>query len=340
MITDQRDVDIKNDNKRNGFTLAELLIVVAIIAVLVAIAIPIFNSQLEKSREAVDLANARSAYAEVMNAAISEDTGATHDGQQIFQGNGVYSITIDPIKQTQNGWQTPAIEEKSIGGVKYAAWRGTPKKGGSCTVSYDSGSGTASVSWNGGFSLLSSVSVSMDGVNWWDNSNERRDALSKLWKTDNSKRLESDKQVISSIADYFNGMSADEAKRILGDKRYNTIVSGNYDELFEYGQDRGGSIRINNLDTSYQPYLSDLGYDARVYSSGKKSTTADNQYGVQKHNYTDKYLLTSNEVLGTSYTNDGKESTKHIKISFSVENGKVSGTKVWVEGVPQLTSGQ
>ncbi len=36
--------------KRNkGFTLTELLIVVAIIAVLVAISIPIFTSQLEKS---------------------------------------------------------------------------------------------------------------------------------------------------------------------------------------------------------------------------------------------------------------------------------------------------
>ena len=40
--------------KRKGFTLAELLIVVAIIAVLVAIGIPIFTSLLEKSREAYD----------------------------------------------------------------------------------------------------------------------------------------------------------------------------------------------------------------------------------------------------------------------------------------------
>lgn len=44
---------------RKGFTLAELLIVVAIIAVLVAISIPIFTSQLEKSRRAVDVDNCR-----------------------------------------------------------------------------------------------------------------------------------------------------------------------------------------------------------------------------------------------------------------------------------------
>ena len=52
---------MKKNNK--GFTLAELLIVVAIIAVLVAIAIPVFTTQLEKSRETTDMANIRAAYA-------------------------------------------------------------------------------------------------------------------------------------------------------------------------------------------------------------------------------------------------------------------------------------
>ncbi|MDX8419575.1 prepilin-type N-terminal cleavage/methylation domain-containing protein [Stecheria sp. CLA-KB-P133] len=56
-----------------GFTLAELLIVVAIIGVLVAISIPIFSKQLEKSRDAVTVANIRSAYTEAMTEYISPD---------------------------------------------------------------------------------------------------------------------------------------------------------------------------------------------------------------------------------------------------------------------------
>lgn len=51
--------------KRNqkGFTLMEMLIVVAIIAILVAVSIPVFTSQLEKARDATDAANLRAAKA-------------------------------------------------------------------------------------------------------------------------------------------------------------------------------------------------------------------------------------------------------------------------------------
>ncbi len=81
---------MKKLNKK-GFTLAELLIVVAIIAVLVAISIPIFSSQLEKSREAVDAANIRAAYAEISADALTGDLKES------------YTVKL---KQTQEGWTT------------------------------------------------------------------------------------------------------------------------------------------------------------------------------------------------------------------------------------------
>ena len=66
----------KKFTNKKGFTLMEMLIVVAIIAVLVAIAIPTLSNQLEKAREATDAANLRAAYAECAAAMISDTTDA------------------------------------------------------------------------------------------------------------------------------------------------------------------------------------------------------------------------------------------------------------------------
>ncbi len=82
---------MKRLNKK-GFTLAELLIVVAIIAVLVAISIPIFTAQLEKSRDAVTLSNVRAAYAEAQSAYLTgSDNGSnvtiSDDGKTVTVHN-------------------------------------------------------------------------------------------------------------------------------------------------------------------------------------------------------------------------------------------------------------
>lgn len=70
----------KKLNKK-GFTLAELLIVVAIIAVLVAVSVPIFNSKLEKAREATDVANMRAAKAAAASMYLS---GEIEKGETYF----------------------------------------------------------------------------------------------------------------------------------------------------------------------------------------------------------------------------------------------------------------
>lgn len=85
---------------RTGFTLMEMLIVIAIIAVLIAIAIPVFSSQLEKTREATDLTNVRSAYAQVSSEALL--------------GNSEITVTVD-LTQKQADWQS--LDPVDIGGI-------------------------------------------------------------------------------------------------------------------------------------------------------------------------------------------------------------------------------
>ena len=70
---------IKKKSNKKGFTIMEMLIVVAIIAVLAAIAIPTFNGALTKSKEAADIANIRAAYAEVTVAYLTDNTAYPTD---------------------------------------------------------------------------------------------------------------------------------------------------------------------------------------------------------------------------------------------------------------------
>ena len=78
--------------QNKGFTLAELLIVVAIIAVLVAISIPIFTSQLEKARVATDQANVRSAKAAAAAAYMSD--GESGSVSYLYTSVTVTKITL------------------------------------------------------------------------------------------------------------------------------------------------------------------------------------------------------------------------------------------------------
>nr|WP_307991000.1 prepilin-type N-terminal cleavage/methylation domain-containing protein [uncultured Niameybacter sp.] len=63
----------KKLNNKKGFTLAELLIVVAIIGILVAISIPIFTSKLGDAKEATDQANERAAKAAAATEVLGGD---------------------------------------------------------------------------------------------------------------------------------------------------------------------------------------------------------------------------------------------------------------------------
>ncbi len=117
---------MKKTNKK-GFTLAELLIVIAIIAILIAIAIPAFGGALDNARIQTDHANMRSAYAiaQVMqlNGYIDKETleGASSDtplsdGTYYFLANGkIAASTASPAPSniyTLKATATPATDCK------------------------------------------------------------------------------------------------------------------------------------------------------------------------------------------------------------------------------------
>lgn len=83
--------------------MAELLIVVAIIAVLVAIAIPIFTAQLEKSRDATTVANIRSAYAEASALMLSEPSSTSaSSGNATKTAANVVAVTPVNVESSDN----------------------------------------------------------------------------------------------------------------------------------------------------------------------------------------------------------------------------------------------
>ena len=92
--------------------------------VLVAISIPIFTSQLEKAREANDMANLRSAYAEVSAAALTEDTT-----------NMTKTV---PATQKEANWQTNNV---NIGGITSV----DAKVNGNWNVTYNNTSGAVEI---------------------------------------------------------------------------------------------------------------------------------------------------------------------------------------------------
>ena len=107
---------------KKGFTLVELLIIVAIIAVLVAISIPIFSSQLEKSRRAVDLANVRSAKAsaaaEYMNNGESGSVSYVYNGGSVTKIDLTNSMDLDKkVSESGYGKSTKEDTDGSITGA-------------------------------------------------------------------------------------------------------------------------------------------------------------------------------------------------------------------------------
>lgn len=105
-------------HSRKGFTLAELLVVVAIVGILVSVSIPVFTSQAEKSRETTDVANLRSAYSAARYlSALGEFTVTDADGKN--PKTYIWEADYPHLKGSSSGNANPFFYDPDSGQIYY-----------------------------------------------------------------------------------------------------------------------------------------------------------------------------------------------------------------------------
>ena len=112
---------LKKFTNKKGFTLMEMLIVVAIIAVLIAIAIPTFTGAMNKANAATDLANIRSGYAAAQLEAMT-DKAPTTDVTYYLKKDGTVSTTTDGKDYVCKGSSANADGATEVGGKYDVTW--------------------------------------------------------------------------------------------------------------------------------------------------------------------------------------------------------------------------
>ena len=114
---------------KKGFTLMEMLIVIAIIVILVAISVPTFTGQLNKAKEAADAANYRAAKAQaIMEYMVNESDidGLVYD---LNSGKFVAAEGVEAYGEASGNTENVIYAEVSEDGEVSVKWATAKKNG-------------------------------------------------------------------------------------------------------------------------------------------------------------------------------------------------------------------
>ena len=125
--------------KSGGFTLIEMLIVVAIIAILVAVSIPMVNSSLTKAKKATDDANERAAKAAAIAEYLLDEDDSTMGAEKTYCYDAASGKAIE---------KTDGSAHATSGGAAIAAYgKGTDGRNGHVDVTVKTDGGTT-IKWS------------------------------------------------------------------------------------------------------------------------------------------------------------------------------------------------
>ena len=169
----------KKDNK--GFTLVELVIVVAILAILVGILAPQYTKYVEKSRKSADVSN-------LENLVTAFKTAAADGTTNIAAGSYAIEVTTSgskagPTTATAGPYTVASSNtdlENLLASFAGSDWKNTKLKSAKWTATKDSKTETALTSINAKIVVSNDGSVTVDYYPTWVKSMSDQDTTSQI----------------------------------------------------------------------------------------------------------------------------------------------------------------